>query len=94
MPLCTYFSGNEPHKQKGMGRVVISWDLDGVMVSTLAWNTRDMGPIPARGVIFPIFITSTKVTTNIQVLFTKAEIPLVRMTKVNGTTKIKNMELV
>ena len=29
------------------------------MVSTLAWNGRDVGSIPALGTIFPIFITPT-----------------------------------
>ena len=29
------------------------------MVSTLAWNLRDVGSIPTLGVIFPIFITPT-----------------------------------
>ena len=29
------------------------------MVSTLAWNARDVGSIPAIDIIFPIFITPT-----------------------------------
>ena len=29
------------------------------MVSTVAWNARDVGSIPALGTIFPIFITPT-----------------------------------
>ena len=28
------------------------------MVSTLAWNARDVGLVPALGTIFPIFITA------------------------------------
>ena len=51
----THFSG-KAHGQVGMGRVVISGCLDGVIVSTLAWNARYMCLIPALGAIFPIVI--------------------------------------
>ena len=37
--------------------MVISWRLGGEMVSTLGWNARDVGSIPALGTIFHIFIT-------------------------------------
>ena len=39
--------------------VVISTHPGGVMVSTLAWDARDIGSIPALGAIFHIFITPT-----------------------------------
>ena len=39
--------------------MVTSVILDGVMVSTLAWNARDPGVISALGVLFPIFIKPT-----------------------------------
>ena len=35
----------ESHRQVGVGMVVRSWNLGGVLVSTLAGNTRDMGSI-------------------------------------------------
>ena len=47
----------EPYRQVGMGRVVTSGSLVGVMVSTLAWNARDVGYIPTLDAIFPILIT-------------------------------------
>ena len=37
--------------------MVTAGSLDGLMVSTLARNARDVGSIPALGTIFPIFIT-------------------------------------
>ena len=39
--------------------MVTSGSLGTVLVSTLAWNARDVGLIPALGAIFPIFITLT-----------------------------------
>ena len=44
-------------KEPGVDGVLASRSLCGVMVSTLAWNARDVGYIPALGVIFLIFIT-------------------------------------
>ena len=55
--VCTDFSGKEPHGQAGVGMVLTSGSLGGVIVSTLARNARDVGSIPALGTIFPIFIT-------------------------------------
>ena len=49
------------HKQVGMGIVVKSGSLCGVMVSTLARNASDVGSIPALSTIFPIFITTTTI---------------------------------
>ena len=43
----------------GKGMVIASGSLSGVMVSTLDWNTRDVGSIANLGAIFPIFITPT-----------------------------------
>ena len=40
-----------------MGRVVTLLGLGGVMVSTLAWNARNVRSIPALGTIFLVFIT-------------------------------------
>ena len=41
--LCTDLSGKEPHRQVGVGKVVTSRSLGDIMVSTLAWNARDVG---------------------------------------------------
>ena len=40
-----------------MGRVVTAGSIGGVVVSTLAWNARDVDYIPALRAILPIFIT-------------------------------------
>ena len=40
--------------QVGVGTVVTSGILGGVMVSTLAQNARDVGSIPILSAIFPI----------------------------------------
>ena len=50
-------SGKEPHRQVGVGRLVASGSLGGVMVSPLSRNARDVGLISAIGTIFFIFIT-------------------------------------
>ena len=42
-----------------MDKVITSGSLDGVIVSSLVRNERDIGSIPAQGAIFPIFITPT-----------------------------------
>ena len=63
--VCTDLSGKEPYKQIGMGRVVTSGSLCGVMVSTLDQNDRDVGSIPTLGTIFPIFITPTTLLLHI-----------------------------
>ena len=52
-----------------MGRVVTSGSLAGVIVSPLAWNVRYVGLIPARGTIFPIFITPTKLVAVTRILY-------------------------
>ena len=52
-----YLSGKEPHRQVGVGRVVASGNLGGVMVRSLARNARDVGSIPTVGTIILIFIT-------------------------------------
>ena len=57
--VCTDLSGNEVHSNVIMGMVVISGCLGDPLVSTLAWNVRDVGLIPALGTIFPIFVTPT-----------------------------------
>ena len=41
----------------GVGIVVKSGSLGGIMDSTLSRNARDVGIIPTLGTIFPIFIT-------------------------------------
>ena len=55
--VCDYLSGKGPRKQGGVGRVVTSESMCGVIVSTRARNARDVGSIPALGAIFSIFIT-------------------------------------
>ena len=52
----TDLSGKELHTQAGMDRVMTSGSLEGVMVSTLNWNARDLGLNPILG-IFPSPIT-------------------------------------
>ena len=51
--VCTDLSGKEPHRQVGMGIVVISGSLHGVMFGTLAQNAEDMGLVPTLGTVFP-----------------------------------------
>ena len=53
--VCSAISDNELYRQVGMGSIVISGSLVGVIVDTLAHNTRDLGSIPALGTIFLIF---------------------------------------
>ena len=53
----TGLSGKELRRQIGVGRVVTSGSLGGVMVNTLVRNARDGGSIPALGTQFPISIT-------------------------------------
>ena len=54
---CTDLSGKELHRHVGVGIVMASERLSGVMVNTLAWNVRDMGSIHALGTICHIVIT-------------------------------------
>ena len=61
MVVYTALSGRNPHRQVGVGSMVTSGSLGAVMVSTLAWNARDVGLIPALGTMFPIFITPTTI---------------------------------
>ena len=56
---CTHLSDKELHIMIGVGTMVTLGSIDGVMVSTLAWNARDAGSIPALGTIYPVFITPT-----------------------------------
>ena len=51
--VCTHLSGKEPHRQVGVGRVVESGSLGGVMISTLAEIARDVGLISALELYFP-----------------------------------------
>ena len=53
MVVCTDLSD-----KNGMGKVIRSGNLGGVMVITMARNAKDVGSIPALGSIFPIFITA------------------------------------
>ena len=59
--VCTDPSGKEPHREVGVGRMVTSGSLCGVMVSTLARNARDVDLISALGTIFTLLITPLKV---------------------------------
>ena len=54
--VCTDFWDKEPYRKVGVGSMVTSGTLCGVMVSTLAQNAKDVGLIPALGTIFLIFI--------------------------------------
>ena len=46
----------EPLRQVGVGRMMTSGSLDGVIVSTLACNARDVGSIHSLDTIFTMFI--------------------------------------
>ena len=54
---CTNLSVNG--RQVGMGNMVTSGSVDGVMVSILPLNSSDMGSVHAVGAIFHIFINPT-----------------------------------
>ena len=58
----TDLSSKEPHRQVGVGRMVTSGSLGGIMVSTLARNARDVRSIPTVGAIFPIFLGGVMVS--------------------------------
>ena len=66
--ICTDLSGKELHRQLGVGIVVTSESICGVVISTLAWNVRDVGSIPTLSMIFPIFITPTTVVAVTRIL--------------------------
>ena len=53
---CTDLSDKELHRQVGMGIVVTSGSLRGLMFSTLNRNARFVGSIPTLSTLFPIFI--------------------------------------
>ena len=55
MVVRTDLSGKESHRQGGVGKVVTLGNLGGIMVTTLAWNARGVGSIPAPSEILPIF---------------------------------------
>ena len=59
--VCTDLSGKEPHRQVGMGSMITSGILGGIMVSTLTWNANEVGSVSALGTILPIFITPTTI---------------------------------
>ena len=59
--VCIYLSGKELHRQVGVDKVDTLGSLDGVMVSTLAQNVRDVGLIPPLCAILPIVITTTTI---------------------------------
>ena len=46
----TDLSGKEPHRQVGNDMIVTSGNLDGVMVSTLPWDAKDVGSIHVLGI--------------------------------------------
>ena len=48
----TDLSGKELRRQVGLVMVVTAGSLYGEMVSTLPWNARDVGSIPALDTIF------------------------------------------
>ena len=55
--VCADLSGNDPHRQIAVVRMVTSGNLFGEMISTLARKARGGGSIPALGKILLIFIT-------------------------------------
>ena len=54
--VCTDLSGKEPHRQVGVGKMVTSGSLGGVMVGILARNASDVSLIAALGAMFTIFV--------------------------------------
>ena len=56
--VCTDLSGKLPHRQIGVGRMVIPGSLGDLMNSTLAHNAKDLGSIPILCTTLPIFITT------------------------------------
>ena len=50
--ICAGLLGKVAHRQVGVGTVVTSASLCGVMVSTLSSNVIDLGSIPALGTIY------------------------------------------
>ena len=52
-----------------MRRVVTSGSLDGVMVSTVAQNARDVVLIPALNIIFLILITAMTLVAMAMILY-------------------------
>ena len=67
--VCTDRSGKEQHRQVGVGSVLISGSLDGVMVAHWPGMQRDVGSSPALGAIFPIFITPMTLVAVITILY-------------------------
>ena len=59
----------QARRQAVVGRVVATGNLDGVMVSTLAQNARNMGSIPVLDAIFPIFIIHKTVIAMTMILY-------------------------
>ena len=66
---CTNLSTQEPHRRVGLGRVVTSSSLGGVMINTLARHAKDVGSIPTIGAKFPIFITPMKLIPVTMILY-------------------------
>ena len=50
--VCTDLSAKTPPRQVGIGRVVTSGSLGGVMVSTLARSARDVSSAPKQDILF------------------------------------------
>ena len=53
----------------GMDKVVTSASLVGELISTLAWNARDVGSTPTLGTIYPILITPVTLVTLNMILY-------------------------
>ena len=62
MAVCTDLPGKEPHGE--LDSMVTVESLDGVMVSTLIQNARDVGSIPALGATFFFHFHHTHQRTN------------------------------
>ena len=67
--ICTDLWGKELHRQIGVGMVVISGILCGVMVSTLTRNAQHVRLNPTLGTIFPIFITRATILWELTILY-------------------------
>ena len=61
--VCTDLSGKEPHMHVGVGSVVKSGNLDGVLVSTLAQNAGDACSGATLSATFPHFHHTNDNTT-------------------------------
>ena len=67
--VCTDLSGKDQHRQVGVDIVVISGNLDCLMVNTVTMHAINVGSIPTLGAIFLIFITSIILVAMMRIMY-------------------------